>query len=61
MRKRLNIISLTVLLAALVLAGCSTDDNPVAMDEQQAPDLPSIETMKLDVGFFESADLPPRR
>lgn len=61
MRKRLSIISLMVLLAAFVLAGCSTDDNPVAMEEEQrAPDLPSVETMKLDVGFFESADLTPR-
>jgi len=60
MRKRLNIISLVVLLAAVVFAGCSSDDNPVTMEEQQAPPLPSIETMKLDLAFFESADVPPR-
>jgi hypothetical protein len=60
MRKRLNIISLMVLLAAFALAGCSTDDNPVAMDQQQAPNLPSVETMKLDIAFFESADVPPQ-
>ncbi len=61
MRKRLNTISIMILLAAFVLAGCSSDDSPVGMEEQQqAPALPSVETMKLDVGFFESADLPPQ-
>lgn len=60
MRKRLNIISLMVLLAAFVLAGCSSDDSPIGIEEQQAPNLPSIETMKLEVGFFESANLPPQ-
>ena len=60
MRKRLNIISITVLLAAFVLAGCSSEDSPVGMEEQQAPNLPSVETMKLNIAFFESADVPPQ-
>jgi hypothetical protein len=60
MRKRLNIIGLMVLLAAFVLAGCSNENDPVAVEEQQAPNLPSVETMKLDIAFFESAGLPPQ-
>ena len=42
MRKRLNIISITVLLAAFVLAGCSSEDSPVGIEEQQAPNLRSV-------------------
>jgi hypothetical protein len=60
MKKRLTTISLMILLAAFVLAGCSSEDSPVGLEEQKAPSLPSIETMKLDIAFFDSADLPPQ-
>lgn len=60
MKKRLTTIGLMILLAAFILQGCSSDDNPVGADKLQAPPLPSIGTMKLDISFFESADLPPQ-
>lgn len=60
MRKRLTTIGLMILLAAFVLQGCSSDDNPVGTEELQAPPLPSVETMKMDISFFGSADLPPQ-
>ena len=59
MRERLTTISLTVILAAFVLAGCSSDDSPVSAQQEQAPPLPSVETMRLDISFFESAGVPP--
>jgi hypothetical protein len=60
MRKRLTTICLTITLTTLILAGCSSEDSPTIAEQQQAPPLPPIETMKLDVSFFESADLPPQ-
>ena len=58
MRKRLNRIGPMILLTALVLAGCSSDESTVGTEVQRAPNLPSIETMKLDMSFFESAEVP---
>jgi hypothetical protein len=52
---------LIVLAIALVgVQACSDDDNPAAPTGNQAPVLPDISTMTIDLSFFDQAQVPPQ-
>jgi hypothetical protein len=59
MRKTITVL-ISVLLAAVILQGCSSTEDPTGPAAPAAPELPSLSTMKMDISFFEAADVPPQ-
>ncbi len=59
MKKQMIVMGIMVLLAALALQGCSSDDKSIAPSGPTAPALPPVSTMKMDISLFEAADVPP--
>jgi len=57
MRSFKSLIGITVLLATLVLLGCSKDNQVTEPDIAEQPSLPPASTMKMDVGFFQAAQV----
>ncbi len=57
MRSFKSLIGIAVLLAALALSGCSKDNRVTEPDNPEQPSLPSAETMTMDVGFFQAAQV----
>ncbi|NIM18668.1 MAG: hypothetical protein GTO51_00235 [Candidatus Latescibacteria bacterium] len=46
---------LVVLVALMYMAGCSSNDPLLPLDQSQPPKLPPVSTMKMDLSFFASA------
>jgi len=57
MRSPITLIGMVVLTVMLFLAGCSTDNQTTEPETLTPPDLPSVTTMKMDVDFFQSAQI----
>jgi len=50
-------VCLVLVVALFGFSACSNDDNPTAPTEEEAPALPSISTMTMDLSFFEQAQI----
>jgi len=57
MRRNLALIGIAAILAALALQGCSDSGKVAAPVEAKPPSLPSVNTMKMDISPFESAQV----
>lgn len=60
MRKKSSLIGLAALVAVLGLSGCAKDNSIVAPEAETPPSLPSVSTMDMDLGLFESAQISPQ-
>lgn len=57
MRSRVTLTVVAMLLATLAMVGCSSDDQPTGPETQEQLSLPPVNTMSMDLGFFEAADV----
>ncbi len=63
MLSRLTIRAGMFIVLAIALVGvqaCNSDDNPAAPVEEQAPALPAMSTMSVDLSFFDQAQVTPQ-
>ena len=60
MRTQSTLICMVMLAVILSLVGCSKDNPVTAPDTPEQLTLPSLSTMKIDVDFFQSAQVDPQ-
>ncbi len=60
MLKRFTVPSLCIALMMAIVAGCSNETSVDPSLELQAPPLPSLSTMAIDLSFFDGAGIDPQ-